>query len=109
VDYQIVDAQNTVLTGNLSADRRIGLVRARSIVSIVDTPNSNIEVSLANFAPTFIANADHEGDDGVIDLIDVKGNCGALGQGGPSLYTGPNGNVRYMRVGGLLFASNKFG
>src|SRR5204863_8423532 len=86
----------------------IGMVRAGSMIStrITDTP---VEFDLGNPAPTFIANADQQGDDGTIDLIDVKGDCGGLGNGGPSLYTGPNGNVRYMRVGLRLYASNKFG
>src|SRR4029077_20605186 len=42
-------------------------------------------------------------------LIDDAGDFGTLATGGPHLYTGPGGNVRYIRVGGSTFKSSTFG
>ena len=46
---------------------------------------------------------------GRIDLIDVAGNFGTLGTGGPRIITGPRGNVRYIHVLGTVFRDAFFG
>src|SRR5262249_11506012 len=67
LDYQMIDAQNTIVTANLSAGRAIGVIRAASVIStgILDTVAGQGNFALANPAPVWIANADHIGDDGV--------------------------------------------
>jgi hypothetical protein len=93
-DYQLVDAAGQ-FTAVMLADRAIGTVRAGGIAT--------------DPAPYFIANADQKGQDGTIDLIDDAGDFGTLQGGGPHLYTGPGGNVRYIRVAGSVFKSSVFG
>src|SRR5262249_6957899 len=88
-DYQLIDAANQ-FTGFVLADRSIGVVRTGTMSTTI--------------APYFIANADRRGSDGVIDLIDDLGDFD-----GPHIFTGPGGNVRYIRVGGAIFNSSKFG
>jgi hypothetical protein len=56
-----------------------------------------------------VVNADQLNDDGIIDLIDVAGDLGTLAVGGPSITTGPGGNVRYMNVGGTVYRDAFFG
>jgi len=48
-------------------------------------------------------NSDEYGRDGIIDLIDVAGDLGTTENGGPYIYTGEGGNVRFMRVGGSVY------
>jgi hypothetical protein len=55
-------------------------------------------------APVWVANADRSGSDGIIDLIDVTGNLDS-----PAISVGPQGNVRYMRVGGTITRDSFFG
>ncbi|HEX3358040.1 MAG TPA: hypothetical protein VHS31_13795, partial [Tepidisphaeraceae bacterium] len=93
-DYQLISAANE-FTGFVLADRAIGTIRTAQIAT--------------NTAPFFIANADQKGQDGIIDLIDDTGDFGTIGAGGPHLFTGPGGNVRYIRVGGNVFKSSVFG
>ena len=52
----------------------------------------------------WVANADRSGSDGIIDLIDVSGDLD-----GPAISTGPQGNVRYMHVGGTVTRDSAFG
>jgi hypothetical protein len=94
-DYQVVSAATT-LGAELITNRAIGVIRAG-------------DMETANFHSTFTANADLEGDDGIIDLIDVAGNMGTISAGGPAITTGPGGNVRYMNVGGQVFRDAFFG
>lgn len=91
-DFQTIDAAGQ-LRGDFSANRGFGNIRAASVVG----------------GYYFIANADRTGDDGIVDLADISGDWGDLTNGGPSVLTGPNGNWRYLRVGGNVFASRKFG
>ncbi|HEV8378742.1 MAG TPA: hypothetical protein VGP99_07815, partial [Tepidisphaeraceae bacterium] len=93
-NYQLVDA-NTRFEGALVADQKIGMVLAGNMASLAPS--------------VFHANADNFGDDGVIDLIDVRGNFGTLVGGGPHITTGPKGNVRYINVEGILFRDEAFG
>ncbi len=93
-DYQLISAAQQ-FTGFVLADRAIGTVRTGAMTTTQ--------------APYFIANADQKGQDGIIDLIDDAGDFGTLQSGGPHLYTGPGGNVRYIRVGGAVFKSFVFG
>src|SRR5439155_1825396 len=96
-DIELVSAAGD-FGGNLSADRAIGTIRAATIANPLG-------------APFIIANADRTGEDGVIDLIDDAGAFGLLGTGGPHLYTGPGGNVRYLHLSdaAAVVKSNAFG
>lgn len=91
-DYQVVQSAGD-LQASLIANRAIGTIRAASILG----------------APFFAANADQIGQDGRIDLIDVTGEFGTLATGGPGLFTGFGGNVKYVRVGGSVYADPFFG
>ena len=91
-DYQRVEAGGDMI-GNLVANRAIGTVVAAEIPG----------------APLFIANADNRGEDGRIDLIDVTGDFGSALTGGPGLFTGLGGNVKYVRVGGTVYRDFFFG
>ena len=93
-DYQVVDGFSSVYV-ELVADRGLGVLRAGDMST---NPASIINV-----------NFDDSGRDGIIDLIDVAGNLGALGPGGPAITTNTGGNVRYMRAGGLAFIDLAFG
>lgn len=93
-DVQLLDAAN-VLRIYLSADGGLGILRAGSMGTTV--------------ASTITVNADNIGSDGIIDLIEVTGDLGLGGVGGPHITTGPGGNVRYMRVGGTVFRDTYFG
>lgn len=79
----------------LEAGGGVGVIRAGTMAT--ETP------SVLNL------NVDGVGDDGIIDLIDVTGDFGTLEAGGPQITTGPNGDVRYMRVGGAIFQDFFFG
>ncbi len=66
--------------------------------------------TMATPQPSFIdVNADNAGNDGIIDLIDVTGDLGTLGGGGPGIVTHDGGYVRYMHVGGNIFQDEFFG
>jgi len=94
-DMQLIDAEDT-LQIYLYADGGLGVMRAGSMA--VDSDHSIIEV-----------NADDTGYDGIIDLIDVAGDLGTLGQGGPWIATSLGGNVRYIRVGGEVYQPSWYG
>lgn len=92
---QLIDVPNGTLRMRLNADKMLGVVRA---------------ADMATARPSVInVNADQRGADGIIDLIDVTGNFGRLGPGGPQITTGPGGNVRYIHVGGTTFRDIFFG
>jgi hypothetical protein len=93
-DYQVVSAAGT-LASNIYANRAIGVIRAGDMITL--TPS------------VFTANADLQGADGVIDLIDVQGDMGTLQSGGPAISTGPGGDVRYIHVGGTVYRDFFFG
>jgi hypothetical protein len=101
-DIELVDAA-TLFEGNLLADRAIGVVRAGGSALVEGGIGSTF------FAPFIIANADRSNSDGTIDLLDTPGDFGSLAAGGPHLYTGPGGNVRYIHVGRNVFKSSVFG
>ena len=93
-DYQLISSAGD-FAANVLADRSIGTIRVASMTTTI--------------APYIIANADRRGSDGIVDLIQVTGQMGTLGTGGPHIFTGPGGNVRYLVVGGASFNSSKFG
>ena len=101
-DYQLVDAAGN-LGANILADRSIGTIRAGRMTL---SPSNGVSVGRSS---TIVANADQRGSDGVIDLIDDAGDFGTINTGGPHIFTGPGGNVRYIRVAGNVFKSDKFG
>ncbi len=97
-NYQLIDAPGT-FNGSLLANGEIGVVRAGEIGTLGGR-NTN---------PIFAANVDGLGIDGTIHLIDVLGDMGNSVSGGPIFSTGPGGNVRYIRVGGLAYKDPLFG
>lgn len=96
-DIQLVDA-GANLQSNLLANRAIGVIRG-----------GNVSALLGSEPGVWAVNVDQIGDDGKIDLIDIDGDLGELGPGGPAIATGPGGNVRHMRVSGLTFRDRFFG
>jgi hypothetical protein len=94
-DFQVIDAAGSMLL-NVLANRGIGVIRAGDMATV---PNPSV----------ITVNADQQGADGIIDLIDVVNDLGTIGNGGPQITTGPGGNVRYMNVGGSVFRDAQFG
>lgn len=93
-DYQMFDVTGAIRGGYYYANRGIGVVRAGS----VDLRPLSLTRSF------FAANYDNVGQDGIIDLFDVSGDFL-----GPAITTGFGGNVRYIRVGGLITRDPAFG
>lgn len=91
-DIQVVMSPGNV-GGSIFTNASLGMIRAGSMTFGGDT---------------IYVNADHTGEDGIIDLIDVLGDLGVPGIGGPQITTGPGGNVRYMRVGGTIVQDTMF-
>lgn len=92
-DYQVVSAVGDVGV-ELVTDQAIGVIRGGSMTA----------------GPSLLhVNADNTGNDGIIDLIDITGNLGTATAGGPAIITGPEGNVRYMHVGGNVYRDAYFG
>lgn len=97
----------TFTSSSLTAGRDIGNVSMTGAISgatiSADRWIGQIHVG-GNFnASSVTANADGLGDPGFINLVDVTGN---LGSGGSvDFSTGPGGDLRYMRVGGTVWAS----
>ena len=95
-DIQVISAELLLWAANLSIDGGLGVMRA-------DSMNSSA-------ASIITVDADGSGFDGIIDLIDVVGNFGRIGPGGPQITIGgPGGNVRYIRVGGNSFQDSRYG
>jgi len=94
-DYQLVDAAG-LLIADLVAKGSIGTIRAARLTT---TPTSYFQVN-ASYDPN---------RPGTIDLIDVTGDFGTPGPGGPGIVTGPGGNVRYIHVGGTVVSDIAFG
>ena len=88
-DIQTIDSGGN-LQGVFRTDKGIGVIRAASVIN-------------QTFSSEFHADVDQQGDDGIIDLIDVSGNWGDVTGGGAALVTGPGGDVRIMNVGGVLW------
>jgi hypothetical protein len=95
-NIQVISAISGNAGMNIAVDGGIGVIRAASLST---SPASTIQVN-ADSTPN---------NDGVIDLIDVTGNFGTLGDGGPHIITGPGGDVRYLHVGGTVFEDSFFG
>ena len=91
---QVIDAATT-FEAYVAVDAGIGSIRA-----------GNMDTDIASYIDV---NADNTGSDGIIDLIDVEGQLGNLGTGGPSIVTHTNGVVRYMVVNGPAFLPEQFG
>lgn len=92
-NFQIISAATTFL-GQLFADKGIGVLRAGD---------------MATLRPSIISvDADGQGADGIIDLIEVKGDFGVLGPGGPAIATGFGGNIRYMQLDGDIYYDRQF-
>jgi hypothetical protein len=60
-------------------------------------------------ATDIVVNADNQGFDGIIDLIEVQGDFGVGGVGGPQITTNTGGDVRYIRVHGEVYRDIAFG
>ena len=112
------DIQRVQASGNLSAglmaNGRIGVINVGSWGALGTQPAGLPAGTVAAEPLGFlVANADNQGSDGTIDLIDVTGDVGRalIGglAGGPGIITGPGGNVRYMHVGGNLHRDSYFG
>lgn len=95
-DYQWIEVGGN-FSSQLTANRAIHVIRVTG------------DINSSAFLPRIYANADRRGEDGRIDLIDVTGNFGDLVAGGPALYTGLRGNIKYIRVGGTVFNDYAFG
>ena len=97
--YQVVDCGTTNIA-NLLANGGIGQILSDSVSGIT-----------LGSAPRWAVNVDRKGNDGIIDLIDVRSSLGSLEVGGPMISTGPGGNVRYIHVaqGALVFRDQFFG
>jgi hypothetical protein len=93
-DYQMVDVGGTLVT-SMIANGSIGTVRAGDMV-------------FPNYQNLFEVDANQDGVGGVLDLMDVTGDLGTLGGGGPAIINN-GGNVRYMRVGGDVYRDQFFG
>ena len=93
-NYQLVDAFSTAYV-ELIADGGLGILRAGSMGT--------------NAPSTITVNFDDTGEDGIIDLIDVTGDFGSIVGGGPGITTNTGGNVRFMRIGGEVYADREFG
>jgi hypothetical protein len=94
-DYQLIDGPAATVAVELIANGNIGVIRAGDMAS----PGASV----------LEVNADDTGDAGVIDLIDVAGDFGTFGSGGPEITTNTRGNVRYIRVGGIPYRDLFFG
>ncbi|HET6250607.1 MAG TPA: hypothetical protein VFE47_23165 [Tepidisphaeraceae bacterium] len=92
-NYQLLSSQGN-FEADLIADGSIGVLRAAQMTDGVSI---------------FHVNDDNSTTPGNIDLIDVVGNLGTLAAGGPEILTGPEGNVGYMRVGGIVYRDATFG
>ncbi|MBL4701673.1 MAG: hypothetical protein JKX85_10495 [Phycisphaeraceae bacterium] len=92
-DLQVIDGLSTVYV-DITIDAGLGVIRAGDMGTV---NSSSIQV-----------NADNLNLDGVIDLIDVEGNFGILGNG-TSIDTGLGGNVRFINVGGNVYQDSFFG
>lgn len=92
--YQVVSSA-TDYYGALLTRTSIGVVRAENMT----------------YPGFYVANADLEGDDGVIDLVQSNGDLGNQQSGGPAFITGPGGNVRYIVIGqgGTAWRDRYFG
>jgi hypothetical protein len=92
---QVVDAAST-LACDLSVNIAFGTIQS-----------ADQDVDPAN---TFAVNPNNNpAIAGRIDLIDCAGNFGDFSAGGPAITTGPNGDVRYINVGGQVFEDLFFG
>ena len=89
-----IDAATTLLA-LIATNAGIGTIHASNMATL---DPSHIDV-----------NADNKGDDGIIDLIDVSGQFGVLGEGGPQFVTNDGGNIRYLNVGGTVYNPLAFG
>ncbi len=87
-NMQVIDAAGELVI-EADVDKGIGVIRAGSIVD--DDAYINV-------------NRDNDGQDGIIDLIDIEGDLTGL-----PITTGAGGNVRYMRVGGNIRQTELFG
>jgi hypothetical protein len=91
---QVIDAA-TLLETQIATNAGIGTIRAGS---------------MSTATPDYIdVNADNKGTDGIIDLVDVSGQFGFLGSGGPNFVTNTGGYVRYLNVGGPVFLPAAYG
>ena len=102
-DYQRVEAGGD-LTSNIVADGRIGTIIANTINTTL-APGGTVVGATSIFS----ANTDERGNDGTIDMIYCANNFGGTGAGGPGLFNGLDGNIKYVYVGGRVFRDSFFG
>lgn len=97
-DIQTINAGGN-FNGILATNGGIGVIRAASIDGIAGV------ISAPSY---FQINADGRGND-ELGLIDVTGNFGNGITGGPALSSGNGANIKYIRVGGLIYRDRFFG
>jgi hypothetical protein len=90
-DYEVVQG-----SPGTAEDMILGLV-ADGAIGEINGPNMAAEPSV------IVADADSTGDDGTIDSIDIAGNLDDA-----YIWHGPGGDMRFMRVGGLLLNDGEF-
>jgi hypothetical protein len=93
-NVQTISAASSALL-TIQADGSIGVIRAADMASGPSLLHCNF-LNNPNLPAT-------------IDLIDVTGDFGALGPGGPQIIMGPGGNVRFIHVGGTVYRDTFFG
>lgn len=91
-NYQVIQGAPST-----TEDMILGLV-ANGGIGIINGPSMSATPSV------IIADADSKGNDGTIDSIDVAGDLN-----GAFIWHGPGGDLRFMRVGGLLSNDPEFG
>lgn len=101
--YQTVKADLGSITANLVARQGIGTLRATL------TPADPPQLTGNLMSDVIVVNSDQIGNDGIIDLIDAERFIGWTGKTGPAIWTGPSGNIRYMRGRQDVFADSFFG
>ena len=107
-DIQVVEVGGdggVVVTGNnnvgvqVVADGNLGTVRF----------GGTLFPGTVGIASWIRANSDSFGGPGVIDVLEIGGDFGALSGGDPAVGTGVGGNVRFVTVGGTIFAAGPAG
>ncbi len=97
-DIQVVEAGGN-FSGVLATNGSIGVIRAGSIDA------NTLGIARASY---FMINADGKGSD-ELGLIDSAGDIGNFDEGGPSLFEGNGGNIRYIRADGQIYRDRFFG
>ena len=114
-NYSVDEASNYAIGGDYQVIRSIGGISANfvargNIGTIVCTkPLPNLLSPDGIASEVIVVNADGIGSVGKIDLLDSNLDFGTATFGGPAIYTGPGGNVRYMRIRETIYNDRFFG